>query len=145
MNHRDTEDTEFTIEQLNELSGRVIGSAIEVHRHLGPGFLESVYEEALAIQLALDGIDFRRQVENSVFYKGRRVGQPRIDLLVSGQLVIELKAVESTLPIHFAQVLSYLKAGSFQLGLLINFNVVQLRKGIHRLVWDSTTQKFRSL
>ena len=123
-------------DELNELSGRVIGAAIEVHRHLGPGFLESVYEEALSLELGQTGVPFRRQVSAAVNYKGRRVGETRMDLLVDERLVVELKAIETVLPIHLAQVLSYLKAGDFQLGLLINFNVVALRRGVHRQIWN---------
>lgn len=145
MNRRDAESAEEPEEQLNVLSGRVIGAAIEVHRHLGPGFLESVYEHALALELEQDGIEFRRQVSIPVLYKGRPVGDSRADLLVADKLVVELKAVESTLPIHMAQVLSYLKAGRFWLGLLINFNVTSLQNGIRRLVWNPNTNKFRSL
>ena len=112
----------------------MIGAAIEVHRVLGPGFLESVYEEALAIELTLRGIPFARQVVASVGYKGRSVGEQRIDLLVADTLVVELKAVESLVPIHLAQVLSYLKATNLRLGLLITFNVGVLQRGIRRVV-----------
>ena len=109
--------------ELDDLAHRVIGAAIEVHRLLGPGFLESVYEEALCVELALRRIRFARQVPISVKYKRERVGQARLDLLVDDSLVVELKAVESFASIHLAQVLSYLKATRFRLGLLINFDV----------------------
>ena len=120
--------------ELNDLAGRVIGAAIEVHRLLGPGYLESVYEEALAVELDLLGVAHRRQVSVAVEYKGHRVGEGRIDLLVDGALVVELKTVEALLPIHQAQVISYLKATGFHLGLLINFNVEVLKNGVKRIV-----------
>jgi GxxExxY protein len=120
--------------ELDDLAHRVIGAAIEVHRLLGPGFLESVYEEALCVELGLRHIRFARQVPISLKYKGERVGQARLDLLVDDCLVVELKAVESLAPIHLAQVLSYLKATRFRLGLLINFDVNVLQRGIRRVV-----------
>ena len=109
-------------------------AALEVHRHLGPGFLESVYEEALAVELGLRHVTFRRQVPIAVEYKLVPVGQARLDLLVGGCLVVELKAVECLLPVHVAQVLSYLKTTRNSLGLLINFHVNMLRQGIKRVV-----------
>jgi GxxExxY protein len=120
--------------ELDELAHRVIGAAIEVHRLLGPGFLESVYEEALCLELTLLRIRFERQVPISVIYKGERVGETRLDLLVNDSLVVELKALESLAPIHLAQILSYLKATRFRLGLLINFGVDVLQRGIKRVV-----------
>ena len=92
--------------ELNRLTEAVIGAAIEVHRHLGPGYLESVYEEALGIELDLRGIPHQRQVPVSVDYKDRPVGEGRLDLLVGDRLVVELKAVEALAPIHHAQVIS---------------------------------------
>ncbi len=120
--------------ELDLLARAVIGAAIEVHRQLGPGFLESVYEQALAIEFAERGLSFARQVEIAVNYKGQRVGEGRLDFLVGGLLIIELKAVESLAPIHTAQVLSYLKTTGFQLGLLINFNVPVLKQGLRRVI-----------
>lgn len=120
--------------KLDQLTHEVIGAAIEVHRTLGPGYLESVYEEALAIELALRGIPFTRQVVIAVDYKGHSVGESRLDLLVGGQLVTELKAVEALAPIHSAQVISYLKTTGHLLGLLINFNVCCLKDGVKRVV-----------
>ena len=112
----------------------MIGGAIEVHRVLGPVFLESVYEEALCVELALRGVPFARQVAVGVEYKGRAVGEARLDLLVADSIVVELKAVESLAPIHLAQILSYLKATKLRLGLLITFNVGVLRRGIKRVL-----------
>jgi len=120
--------------QLNQLTQDAIGAAIEVHRLLGPGFLEAVYEEALCIEFTMRGIPFERQTAVNVTYKGYPVGAGKIDLLVKEQLVIELKTVEILAPIHSAQVISYLKATGLQLGLLINFNVVLLKQGIKRII-----------
>jgi GxxExxY protein len=120
--------------ELDGLAKSVIDAAIEVHRQLGPGFLESVYEEALAVELTVREILFERQKSVAVSYKGRVVGDGRIDLLVGGELLVELKAAEALAPIHKAQVISYLKATGLQLGLLINFNVPVLRSGIQRVV-----------
>jgi GxxExxY protein len=120
-------------EEEDPLSRAVIGAAIEVHRTLGPGFLESVYEEALAIELQERGIPFVRQHPVAVSYKGRLVGEGRIDFLVDNRLILELKAIEALLPIHSAQLLSYLKTTRCPVGLLINFNVPVLIKGIKRL------------
>src|SRR5690606_24207901 len=102
----------------------------EVHRQLGPGFLEYVYEEALVLELTTRGFSFRRQPVFPVLYKGVQIGEARLDLLVEDELVVELKAVEELRPLHRAQVLSYLRTGEFQLGLLFNFNVYSLRQGI---------------
>ena len=120
-------------ENLNHLSEAVIGAAIEVHRHLGPGFLESIYERALAIELTERGIPHLFQVACPVSYKNRPAGDLRLDLLVDRQLVVELKSVEMLTSIHQAQLLSYLRATNLSLGLLINFNVTQLVRGIKRV------------
>ena len=122
--------------ELDRCAHEVIGAAIEVHRHLGPGFLEAVYEEAMMVELALRGVTVRRQVPIALAYKGRSLPRVQLDLLVEDELVVELKAVERLSPIHVAQVISYLKAGAFQLGLLINFNVPTLRQGIRRVIWS---------
>ena len=118
----------------DELAHKVIGAALEVHRHLGPGYLEGVYEEDLAIEFGFRGIPYERQKMIAVDYKGRDIGQGRVDFVVGETLVVELKAVDSLLPIHTAQVISYLKAFGRVLGLLINFNVPALRAGIQRVV-----------
>ena len=121
-------------QEIDKLAHGVIGAAIEVHRSLGPGFLESVYEEALCIELQLREIPFERQVPVAVKYKSRIVGESRLDLLVGGCLIVELKAVEQLAPIHSAQVISYLKATNHPLALLINFNVSILKEGIKRII-----------
>jgi GxxExxY protein len=119
---------------VDTLAHLVIGAAIEVHRHLGPGYLESVYEAAVATELDIQEISYQRQCAMSVNYKGRQVGQGKVDFLVSGKLVLELKAVDKLPPVHKAQVISYLKVSGCQLGLLINFNESTLREGIQRVV-----------
>ncbi|WP_295400073.1 GxxExxY protein [uncultured Thiocystis sp.] len=121
-------------ERIERLAYMTIGAAIEVHRHLGPGFLESVYEAALTVELESRGIECQRQVGVAVEYKGIRVGEGRLDLLVGGALIVELKTVDVLLPIHKAQLLSYLKALGQPLGLLINFKVQVLRQGIQRVI-----------
>jgi GxxExxY protein len=121
-------------EEVDRLTKLVIGAAIEVHRHLGPGYFESVYEEVLGIELTLREISFDHQKPVAVSYKGNAVGEGRLDLLVENVLIVELKTVEAFTEIHKAQVISYLKATNLQLGLLINFNVPVLRHGIKRVV-----------
>lgn len=123
-------------ERLDDLARRVIGAGIEVHRHLGPGFSESVYEEALCVELGFREIPFERQVPIEVLYKGRRVGMGQIDLLVGRSLVVELKAVATLTEVHRAQVISYLKAIDAHLGLLLNFKEAKLSRGVRRVVWS---------
>src|SRR6478736_859344 len=118
---------------LDPLTRDVIGAAIEVHRILGPGLLESIYEDAMCVELGLACIPFERQVPVKVHYKHRAIGEARIDLLVRRNLVVELKTVEAIAPVHLAQVLSYLKILDLRLGLLINFNVAQLKHGLKRI------------
>ena len=120
--------------EVDRLAREVIGTAIEVHRVLGPGFLEAVYEEALYVELELRGIQFMHQAPVAVSYKGRCVGEGTLDLLVGETLIVELKAVDALLPIHLAQVISYLKTTSCPLALLINFNVTVVKDGIKRVV-----------
>ena len=131
MNHQDPE-TQRT--KLNELSHRVIGLCMEVHRELGPGLLESTYEEALAYELTQAGLAFERQRDMPLLYKGVKLDCGyRLDFIVEGQLIVELKAVTELLPIHQAQLLTYLKLERRSLGLLINFNVPVLKDGIRRV------------
>ena len=119
--------------RIEETANKVIGAAIEVHRHLGPGYLESVYEDALVVEFGLRDIPFTRQMVFALDYKGHKVGEGRIDFLVDECLVVELKAVEAFAPIHTAQAISYLKATKHRLALLINFNVPVLKDGIKRV------------
>lgn len=120
---------------LNELSHRVIGAAIEVHRHLGPGLLESVYEHCLCYELSAMRLPYARQMAVPLVYKGWRLDwRYRLDLVVDEGLVIEVKTVDHLLPVHVAQVLTYLKLSGFPLALLINFNSPVLKNGIRRVV-----------
>ena len=121
-------------EKTDQLSFAIIGAAIEVHRYLGPGFLESIYEEALAIELRGRGHEVERQIRIPIDYKGDVIGEHVLDLIVDGDIVIELKACEQLHPVHAAQLHSYLKAGAFELGLLINFNVPVLKDGVRRVI-----------
>lgn len=114
---------------------RIIGCAIEVHRFMGPGLLESVYEDCLAMELNLKGLQYERQRPVQLEYKGRRLGVDlRIDLLVEDRVVVELKSVEKVLPVHEAQVITYLRLTAKPFGLLINFNVPLLKDGIRRFL-----------
>ena len=115
------------------LTEAIIGAAIEVHRTLGPGLLESIYEEALCIEFGLRGIPFARQVDVDVHYKGHVITGQRLDLLVDAQVVVELKSVAALPDVATAQVLSYLKATNLKRGLLINFGEATLVKGIRRI------------
>ena len=121
-------------DRINALARVVVDAAFQVHTTLGPGFLESVYRDALAVELDLRRVPFGREVPIAVSYKGHAVGRGFLDFLIDEQLVVELKAVETLAPIHTAQVLSYLKATRLPLGLLITFNVREIRRGIRRVV-----------
>jgi len=124
-----------TERQENEISGKIIGAAIEVHRKLGPGLLESAYEECLCCEMALRGIKFERQVPLPLNYKGVDLDCGyRLDLLVEDKVIVELKSVETLEPIHEAQMLTYLKFRNAWLGLIINFNVIMLKDGVRRLI-----------
>ena len=121
--------------EFDTLSNQVIGCAIEVHRVLGPGLLESTYEQCLAHELAQAGIDFKIQQAFPVQYKGIRLDCGyRVDVLVQDKLILELKSVDAILGIHQAQLLTYMKLSGIKIGLLINFNVSRLKAGISRLV-----------
>ena len=124
-------------DELKRLTETIIGAAIAVHRELGPGLLESTYEACLVHELKERGLAVERQKELPVVYRGVRIDCGyRIDLLVEGTVVVELKAIEKFEPVHEAQLISYLKLSNLHVGLLINFNVVQLVKGIKRMVRD---------
>lgn len=123
------------IRRENVLTEAIIGGAIEVHQALGPGLLESAYEQCLCHELSLRGISFRRQVELPVQYKGVKLDCGyRIDILVEDLVIVELKAVEKLLAVHEAQLLTYLRLYNRSVGLLINFNVSLLKNGLKRLV-----------
>ena len=132
MNH---EDTEAQKRKLNGLSHRVIGMCIAVHRELGPGLLESVYEEALAFVLTVSGLKYKRQRDLPLLCKGVKLNCGcRLDFVIDGALILELEAVGELLPVHHAQLLTYFKLERRSLGLLINFNVLGLKSGIRRVV-----------
>jgi len=127
-------ERETARKQLNELSGKVIGLCIEVHRETGPGLLETAYEECLAHELSRAGLHFERQKDMPLRYKDVSLNCGyRLDLIVEGSLIVELKAVEKVLPIHRAQLLTYLRLSRQPLGLLINFNVPVVKDGIQRM------------
>jgi GxxExxY protein len=129
MNRRDAETQSF-----NEITEQVIGACIEIHRQLGPGLLESAYEECLCFELSQRGIRFERQKPLPVKYKSVNLDCGyRLDLVVEEKIILELKTVEHLLPIHEAQLLTYLKLSGLTLGLLINFNVPVLKNGIKRI------------
>ncbi|HCE57688.1 MAG TPA: GxxExxY protein [Prolixibacteraceae bacterium] len=119
----------------NEISYKIIGAALEIHKNIGPGLLESAYENALAFDLREMGFDVKQQVPMPFIYKDIQleVGY-RIDLTVNNKVLIEIKSVENMAPVHFAQTLTYLKLSGMKLGLLINFNTNVLKEGIHRIV-----------
>ncbi len=124
-----------TKNKANSLSKQVITAAIEIHRSLGPGLMESLYETCLCHELSLRGVVFRKQVPMPVEYKGLKLDNGyRLDVLVDDLVIVELKAVEQLEPIHEAQLLTYLKLTNLWLGLLINFNVPLLKQGIRRFV-----------
>ena len=130
--HRGTEDTEGSSRRRTH---DIVGAAIEVHRRLGPGLLESAYETCLCRELYLRRIGFQQQVALPVQYRGLELECGyRLDLIVEGSVIIEVKAVGKVLPVHRAQVLTYLKLTNVRLGLLINFNVELLRSGIYRII-----------
>jgi GxxExxY protein len=122
---------------INELSSNIIGAAIEVHKNLGPGLLESAYEECLCVELKLRGLSFERQKGLPIEYKGKKLDCGyRLDIVVEGKIIVELKSCEKIESIHTAQLLTYLKLAKLNLGLLLNFNVPVMREGIVRLVND---------
>ncbi|HEY7683192.1 MAG TPA: GxxExxY protein [Gemmatimonadales bacterium] len=129
MNHRGTEA------QRDPLTERIIGAALEVHRHLGPGLLESAYEECLCCELRERGLGFARQILLPLIYKGIQLDLGfRLDVVVEGEVLLELKTVDHLTAVHEAQLLTYLKLSALKTGLLLNFNTRLLRDGIKRMV-----------
>lgn len=121
------------IMEINDLTEKIIGLAIEVHRHLGPGLLESAYKECLFYEIKKNGIHIECEKPMPLVYKEIKLEQGyRIDLLIENKLVIELKTVEAFTDVHFAQILTYMKLGNYSTGLLINFNTKMLKQGIKR-------------
>jgi len=132
------EQGEAEKQRQDEFTGEIIGACIEVHRHLGPGLLESAYEHCLAHELTIRGFHIRRQVPLPLQYKGLALDCGyRLDLVVDYRLIIEVKAVERLLPVHEAQVITYLRLMRLHLGLLVNFHVPVLRQGLRRLINSS--------
>jgi len=122
-------------EEREKLSSRIIGACIEVHKELGPGLVEPVYEYCVLDELHRQGMNAKNQVSLPIFYKGKKLNKYfNVDILVENEIILELKAVEIILPIHEEQLLTYLKLSNKRLGLLINFNVVLLKDGIRRRI-----------
>ncbi len=136
MNPRLTEPTPYE----NSLATQIIGCAMIVHRHFGPGLIESVYETCFCHELAKAGLQVARQKRQPIVYDGITFEDPfRMDILVNGAIIVENKVVETVLPLHKAQLRSYLKLANRRLGLLINFNTERLKDGIHRIVNGEAT------
>ena len=137
MEHEETKGRRFIGEEeynkLLSLSNTIIGAAIEVHKELGPGLLESVYEDCLKVELEMKGLNVKTQIDLPLIYKGMDTGKNyRIDMLVDDSFIVELKAVEEIRPLHEVQLVTYLKLADIKMGLLINFNVPKLKYGIKR-------------
>jgi GxxExxY protein len=122
------------LENINALTEKIIGCAIQVHKHLGAGLLESIYENALCLEFGAAGLRYQRQVAIPVNYRGHKIGEHRLDLLVEDTVVVEIKSVERIEPLFEAQVLTYLKISGKKVGLLINFNSRLLTQGVQRFV-----------
>jgi GxxExxY protein len=119
---------------LNDIKENIIGCAIEVHRNLGPGLLESIYDRAMCHEIGAKRVRFQNQVVVPILYKGTVLGEHRIDLIVENEIIVELKAVDRMDPVFKAQILSYMRMTNKKLGLLINFNVPYLKDGIQRVI-----------
>ena len=147
--HRDlkrTTEIKTEIMELNKITGKIIGCAIEVHRLLGPGLLESAYEECLAYELSSIGLKAERQKPVPVIYKEIHLECGyRIDILVEDQVIIELKTVENFCPVHEDQILTYMKFAQKRIGLLLNFNVTVLKDGIRRYILSSNKNRFNAV
>lgn len=129
-----------------DLSQKIIGLAIDIHKELGPGLLESTYQQCMAHELAMNEIPYKKECPLPVNYKGIRIDAGyRIDFLVDDKIIIELKSVELIVPVHRAQILTYLKLSNKKLGLLINFNVSKLIDGIDRIILEKSQRPLRSL
>ena len=121
-------------DETNALTDRIIGCAIEVHRELGPGLLEAVYERALCSELVANSIEFKRQVGVPLYYKGELLSEHRPDLIVGERVVVEVKSIDRFNPVHTAQLLTYLRLCRIRVGLLLNFNSAFMRDGIRRVM-----------
>lgn len=132
QSHRDTDKRQIT--QINLLTSRIIACAIDVHRALGPGLLEQIYESAMCIEMEDCSIPFIRQTRIPAHYKGRLLGEYRVDLVVGDLVLVEVKCVDRLNPVHEAQLLTYLRLTGKRVGLLMNFNTRLLKEGIKRLI-----------
>ena len=119
------------------LTERIIGCAIEVHKHLGPGLLESVYESALCVEFKVRSLPFNRQAGVPLYYKGELISEHRPDLIVAEKVIVEIKSVEQLAPIHMAQMLTYLRVTSLRIGLILNFNSATMKEGTRRVVLNA--------
>ena len=133
-NWKSSRDKKMDIEELNKITEKIIGCAIEAHRNLGPGLLESIYEKALCYEFTVNNIIYQNQIIVPIIYKKTTLGTHIIDILVENEIIVEIKAVEKMNPLYEAQLLSYLRLCDKKLGLLINFNVPYLREGIKRMI-----------
>jgi GxxExxY protein len=120
-----------------ELTRRIIGCGLEVHRRLGPGLLENVYESALCIELRTQGLNYERQIGIPLYYRDELISEHRPDLIVEKEVIVEVKSVERLSPLHWAQVLTYLRVSGLRVGLLLNFNSPTLRAGTRRIVLNA--------
>jgi len=118
----------------NAITDRIIAGAVEVHRHLGPGLLESIYETALCVELSEAGLAYKRQLAVPVFYKGRLLAECRPDLIVAEKVIVEVKSTERHHPVYIAQMLTYLRVTNLNVGLILNFNNAWLKQGIRRVI-----------
>ncbi len=118
---------------------RIISCAIEVHKYLGPGLLESVYESALCVEFKANSLPFKRQIGVPLYYKGELIAQHRPDLIVDDKVIVEVKSVEALAPIHMAQLLTYLRVTSLRVGLILNFNSPTMKQGTRRVVLNALT------
>jgi GxxExxY protein len=117
-----------------QLTESIIGFAMEIHRQLGPGLLESAYESAMCIELRNGGVSFKRQIGVPLYYKGELISEHRPDLVVDDRIVVEIKSVERFNPVHLAQMITYLRVTDLPVGLLLNFNTAMMKNGIRRVV-----------
>ena len=122
------------LKEINKLTERIIGCAIEVHKNLGPGLVESIYETALCMEMSKAGLQFKKQVVMPVEYKGVKIGEQRIDVMVEDEVILELKSSEGIDPLFEAQTLSYLRVAKKRVGLIINFNTDVLKRGVKRMI-----------
>jgi len=139
--HREDAKARRLNEATEALGAKVVSAVFQVHKELGPGLLESVYEVCLAHEFSREGISFERQVTLPVHYKGLKLDAGlRIDMIVQNRIILELKAVENLLPVHQAQLMTYLKLSGHSLGFLINFNIPLIKDGIKRVIFHHTSQ-----